>query len=165
MADGSTPSKPKARSNGKHPGGRPPIYKAEFCQTVIELGKKGYSQARMAAHFGVAKQTIVDWSRTQPEFTDALARARAYSQNWWEHQAQLGLKDKNFNAPLWDKMVKSMFREDYDRPDRIEHTGKDGGAIETLDKDPGSAARKIAFMLGRAVGRQERKEDAEPKSA
>lgn len=159
MADGSTPSKPK-RSRG-----RPTDYKVEYCEEVIALGKKGYSQARMAAHWGVAKASVTEWAKLHPEFSNALARARTLSQNWWEHQAQLGLKDKNFNAPLWDKMVKSMFREDYDRPERIEHTGKDGGAIETLDKDPGSAARKIAFMLGRAVGRQERKEDAEPKSA
>lgn len=165
MADGSVPSKPKARSNGKHPGGRPPAYKPEYCLEVIDLGKKGYSQARMAAHWGVAKATVTIWAQEYPEFSNALACARTHSQAHFEQVGAKNFKNRNFNTPLFMGLMKSMFREDYDRPDRIEHTGKDGGAIETLDKDPGTAARKIAFMLGRAVGRQERKEDAEPKSA
>lgn len=41
-----------------------------------------------------------------------------------------------------------MFKE------RIEHTGKDGGPIETVDLSPTEAARRIAFTLARA--RQEK---------
>lgn len=150
MADGSVhlPERPK------HPGGRPSLYRVEYCDTVIELGKQGYSKARMAAHFDVAKQTIDQWAKDHAEFSDALTRARTHSQSWWENEAQSGLKNRDFNAGIWDKSVKSMFREDYQDRSTLEHVGKDGEAIEI--KDSSIDARRVAFMLGRAVGRAQK---------
>lgn len=141
----------------KPPGyvfGRPPDYRPEFCDRIIELGKLGYSQARMAADIGVAKSTITEWAKSHPDFSNALARARTLSQAWWEQEAQTGLKNREFNAGIWDKSVKSMFREDYTDRTINEVVGKDDGAIEI--KDTGADARRVAFMLGRAVGRAEK---------
>jgi transposase len=138
----------------KHPGGRPPDYRPEFCDRIIELGKLGYSQAQMAAELDVAKCTITYWAKVHPEFLNALERARTYSQSWWEMKAQSGLESRDFNAALWDKSVKSRFREDYTDRTINELVGKDDGAIEF--KDNGADARKVAFMLGRAVGRAEK---------
>jgi hypothetical protein len=109
----------------------------------------------MAAHFDVAKQTIDQWAKDYPDFSDALTRARTHSQSWWENEAQGGLKNRDFNAGIWDKSVKSMFREDYMERTSTEITGKDGEAIEV--KDATADARRVAFMLGRAVGRAEAK--------
>ena len=134
--------------------GRPPTYRPEFCERIIELGKLGYSQARMAAALDVSKQTITDWAKRHVEFSDALSRARTYAQSWWEQEAQTGLKNREFNAGIWDKSVKSMFREDYTDRTINEVVGKDDGAIEI--KDTGADARRVAFMLGRAVGRAEK---------
>ena len=133
--------------------GRPPDYRPEFCQRIIELGKRGYSQARMAADLDVAKQTITDWANRHPEFSDALKRARTHSQCWWEDAAQNGLQNREFNAAIWDKSVKSMFREDYTDRTVNEMVGKDGETLTLSDNS--EAARAIAFMLGRAIGRQE----------
>ena len=133
--------------------GRPPKYKPEFCDRIIELGKMGFSQAQMAADIGIAKQTITDWAKQHSDFSDALMHARTFSQAWWEREAQSGLRDRDFNAGIWDKSVKSRFREDYTDRSINEIVGKDDGAIEI--KDGGADARKVAFMLGRAIGRQE----------
>lgn len=157
MADGSLPTTTKP----KHPGGRPPTYRAEFCDRIIELGALGYSQARMAADIGVAKATITMWAKEHQEFLNALERARTLSQSWWENAAQNGLENRNFNAAIWDKSVKSMFRDDYTDRTVNEIVGKDDGAIEI--KDAGADARKIAFMLGRAMGRLD-KTNADAKS-
>ena len=147
MADG-------VPSPAKHPGGRPSDYRQEFCEAIIEMGKLGFSQAQMASQINVAKSTITEWAQKIPEFSNALARARTHSQRWWEEQAQLGLKDRDFNAGIWDKSVKSRFREDYTDRTISEIVGKDDGAIDI--KDGGADARKVAFMLGRAIGRQEK---------
>lgn len=114
----------RAENNGGvHPGGRPPDYKSEFCRLIIELGREGYSQARMAAAIGVSKQTITDWAKRHTEFSDALTRARTLSQAWWEEKAQAGLGNREFNAAIWDKSVKSMFRDDYTDRTINEQTG------------------------------------------
>jgi len=145
MADGSEPVRRER--------GRPSLFKPEYCDTVIELGKQGYSKARMAAHFDVAKQTIDQWAKDYPDFSDALTRARTLCQAHWEHRGYGGLENKNFNTPLYIGSMKSMFREDYMDRSSTEITGKDGEAIEV--KDATADARRVAFMLGRAVGRAE----------
>lgn len=156
MADGCVPAEPKRI-------GRPPDYRPEFCERIVELGSQGYSQARMAADIGVCKQTITDWAKRHPAFSDALRRARSYSQAWWEQRAQSGLEDRNFNAAIWDKSVKSMFREDYTDRTINEHVGKDDGPISL--NDTGADARKVAFMLGRAMGRLDARQKEESVSS
>lgn len=108
----------------------------------------------MAADLDVAKATITEWAKQHADFSNALSRARTLSQAWWEAQAQSGLENRDFNAGIWDKSVKSMFREDYTDRTVNEIVGKDDGAIEI--KDSSTDARKVAFMLGRAVGRAEK---------
>ena len=126
--------------------GRPTLYKPEYCETILELGRKGYSQAMMAAHWEVAKATINDWAKANPDFSNALARARVLSQGWWEKKAQEGLENREFNAALWKHSVTSRFREDYTDVTKTEVTGKDGGALEVKSSDS-ALAREVAFML------------------
>jgi transcriptional regulator with XRE-family HTH domain len=146
----------------KHAGGRPPIYRVEFCERIIEYGKMGYSQAQMAAQLDVSKQTITDWAKQHTLFSDALTRARTFSQSWWEAKAQDGLENKDFNAGLWDKSVKSRFREDYTDRTVNEMVGKDGEELKLGDSS--DAARAIAFMLVRAIGRQEKASETKSRS-
>lgn len=155
MADGCVSVEPKKV-------GRPPAYQPKFCDRIIELGAMGYSQARMAADIGVAKQTISEWAKRYPEFLDALTRARTLSQSWWESQAQDGLKNREFNTPLYLGSMKSMFRDDYTDRTINELVGKDDGPIAL--SDTGADARKIAFMLGRAMGRLDARQKAESHS-
>ena len=108
--------------------GRPSLYRPEYCETVVELGKMGKSMVQMAAHFDVDRETINYWAATNPDFFAALMRAKVHSQTWWEDRGQTGLDDRNFNAPLWHKNVASRFREDY--ADRKEVTGANGGPIQ-----------------------------------
>ena len=158
MTDTAVPLNAKEKPAG-YVFGRPSVYRDEFCERIIELGKLGYSQAQMAAALGVAKQTITDWAKSRSDFSDALTLARTFSQSWWEGKAQTGLEDRNFNAGIWDKSVKSRFRDDYTDRTVNEIVGKDDGAIEI--KDGNADARRVAFMLGRAVGRAEAKAAAE----
>jgi hypothetical protein len=107
---------------GKHPGGRPTDYLPEYCDKVIALGKEGKSRAQMAAHFDVSRPTIDNWADAHPEFFEALSRAQAHCQAWWEDQGQKGLVIPGFNAAVWKKSVEARFRDDY--TERQEQTVK-----------------------------------------
>lgn len=93
--------------------GRPTDYKPEFCNAVLDLGRQGYSNAEMAAHFGVAKQTFSQWKGVHPEFADAVTRADALAQSWWEAKAREGVVDNKFNANLFKIIAYNRWRDDY----------------------------------------------------
>lgn len=57
--------------------GCPPKYKPEYCQQVIDFMGKGYSLTAFAGHIKVARETIYDWERRYPDFSDAIKKARA----------------------------------------------------------------------------------------
>lgn len=120
----------KEEAPKKKPMGRPTKYKPEYCEAIIELGKQGKSIAQMAAHFDVDKASIYRWSEESEDFRTALARAKAYSQTWWEDKAQENLGSRDFNAQLWLKSVASRFREDYTEKQVTEVSGPDGGAMK-----------------------------------
>jgi len=115
----------------KRPVGRPSKYKPEYCEQIIELGKQGKSIAQMAAAFDVDKASVYRWADEEETFRTALARARTYSQTWWEDKAQQNLGTRDFNAQLWLKSVASRFRDDYTEKQVTEVSGPNGGAIKT----------------------------------
>jgi hypothetical protein len=61
----------------KHPGGRPSEYRPEYCQAVIDCMAQGFSLTAFAGSIRVAKDTIYQWVKVYPQFSDAVARARA----------------------------------------------------------------------------------------
>ncbi len=110
------------------PAGRPTEYREEYCEAVVELGKEGKSPAQMAASFDVSRQTIDNWAAAHPEFLEALSRAKAHAQAWWETKGVDGMTADKFNALVWKTSMQARFREDY--TERHEHTGKDGGPVQ-----------------------------------
>ncbi len=95
------------------PAGRPSPYEPSYCDEVIDLGKAGKSKAQMAAHFDVSRQTIDNWAASHGEFLEALSRADAHAQAWWEDKGMKGMEAPGFNAAVWKKSVEARFREDY----------------------------------------------------
>lgn len=106
-------------------GGRPTLYRPEYCETVIELGKQGDSLVQMAAHFDVTRQTLENWASDHPEFLAALNRAKTHCQNWWEKAGREGmfLGGSGFNAAVWKKSMEARFREDYTERQEVHQTG------------------------------------------
>lgn len=104
--------------------GRPTSYKPEYCEQVVELGKEGKSLAQMAAHFDVARQTIDNWAADNPEFLEALNRARVHMQAKLEEMGFAGLTNKEFNAAVWKKTMEARFRDDYTERKELDHKGQ-----------------------------------------
>lgn len=112
------------------PAGRPTKYDPAYCEDVVELGKAGKSLAQMCAHFDIARSTIDQWSADNPEFSEALARAKVHAQAWWEDKGVVGMESDKFNAAVWKKSVEARFREDY-----TERREVAGGLSVTIAKD------------------------------
>lgn len=62
---------------GKHPGGRPSAYKAEFAGIAYRHCLLGATDKDLAAAFGVHVDTIDEWKRKQPKFSESLKKGKA----------------------------------------------------------------------------------------
>jgi hypothetical protein len=102
---------------------RPTEYKQEYCETIIEAGKQGKSIAWMASELEVNKDTIYEWARVHPEFSVALACARAHSQRWWEDAGQAGMDKPGFGASVWSRSMAARFPEDWRENKGVELSG------------------------------------------
>ena len=57
-------------------GGRPSEYRPEYCRAVIDFMAQGFSLTAFAGSIRVAKDTVYEWIKVHPQFSDAVARAR-----------------------------------------------------------------------------------------
>lgn len=114
--------------------GRPTLYRKEYCQRVMELGAQGKSPAQIAHDLGVLRETMIQWGDTYPGFLTALRMAKQAEQNHWENLGHSGLDADKFNALVWKTSMQARFRDDYTEKRINEHTGKDGGPIQTEAK-------------------------------
>jgi hypothetical protein len=112
------------------PAGRPTKYEERFCEEVVNCGKQGMSRAEMAAHFEVTRETLNEWAKAHAEFSDAVTRATEFSLAWWEQQGRENLKTASFQSALYGRAMSGRFPAEPYR-ERVEHTGKDGGPIDT----------------------------------
>ena len=113
--------------------GRPTKYKPEYCEQIVELGKQGYSKARMACAFEVARSTLDDWAAEHKEFYDSITRAREESLAFYEAKAAEGLDAMGFNSALWGKLMGGMFPDDYSDRKKLEVTGNNGEPVQTVN--------------------------------
>ena len=132
--------------------GRPTLYKPEYCERVIEMGKEGKSPAQMDATLDVDRATLAHWGEKEEEFLAALSRARTFSQQWWEDKGQQALDAQHFQSSVWAKSMQSRFREDYTERRDMQHSGK--VEVELPDRE---TARRAAFLL--AKGQRDKSQD------
>ena len=141
-----------------HPLGmsRPTLYRSEYCEQAEELGAQGKSLAQIGAAFGVARVTLHAWADSYPEFAKSLARARDLALAWWEDAGQTGMwqspEGEKLNPQLWSRSMAARFPDDYRESNKVELTGKDGGALQ-IDETTRSA--RVAQLLALAAQRKD----------
>ncbi len=86
----------------KHAGGRPSEYRLEFCPMVISHMSQGLSLETFGAVISHSKDTLYEWIKVYPEFSDAVNEARLKSQLFWERMGVNG----TMGAPLQVKNEK-----------------------------------------------------------
>jgi hypothetical protein len=72
MQDREDPETPEPTPKPKHPGGRPPKYKAEYVDQARMLMRLGATDREVAQFFKVDPVTIYRWSLQHPKFCKAL---------------------------------------------------------------------------------------------
>jgi transcriptional regulator with XRE-family HTH domain len=117
----------------KKPVGRPTDYRPEFCEQIIEFGKKGYSESQVAAEFGVTRKTLNNWEAEHPDFLYSSGVYRELAQSWWESlaQNQMLAPTPGFSSGLWSKSMAARFRDDYTERSKTDITT--GGEKLSLD--------------------------------
>lgn len=118
----------KKKLEAKRPVGRPSLYRPEYCEQVIELGREGHSFTAIAALLDVDKATMLGWVSTHAEFSTALTRAKQLEQLWWEEVGRRSLFADKFQSVVWKTSMAARFRDDY--TERKEMTGANGGPIQ-----------------------------------
>ena len=91
--------------------GRPTSYTPEVCDIVVGLGAQGLSKASIAHVLGISVDTLYAWSKEFPAFSEALARAHAASQHWWEQHGQRHLTADRYQAQVWHRSMAARFNE------------------------------------------------------
>ena len=82
-------------------------YNPEFCKKLIKHLKSGNSYTSFASRVNVHIDTLYEWEKRYPEFSEAKKEAFAHSQAFWE---DMGLKMAlNGNAQVWKFNMKNRF--------------------------------------------------------
>jgi transposase len=114
----------------KRPVGRPTLYKPEYCEEVVALGKLGKSIEQICANLNTPVRTLYEWRDRFPEFSQALEDAKSYEQAWWEDQAYSYMVETKegprLNATLWSRSMAARFPKKYREQVKQEITGADG---------------------------------------
>ena len=151
--------------------GRPSKFDQTKCAQAEKLCKLGATNKELADFFEVNEDTIKEWAKVHPEFSAALKSGREMAdatvgERLFQRAIGYSHPDvhlSNYQGTVTKTDIVKHYAPDTTacifwlknrRPDlwrdRVEHTGKDGGPIETSVKDD-ELARWLAFETARSV--------------
>lgn len=58
------------------PAGRPTLYDPKYCDEVVDFMGQGYSYTAFAGHLRINLDTLYEWQKVHPEFSEATKIAR-----------------------------------------------------------------------------------------
>lgn len=117
-------------SKPKGPGGRPSLYRPEYCEQIVEHMSDGASILSFAAKIGVSRATIDNWAKEHPEFLGALQRGKSACAAWWESVGRNLAITGEGNAAMVIFGLKNMAADEWRDKQQHEHTGEGGGALK-----------------------------------
>lgn len=86
---------------GENKRGRPSKYDPSYCDLVLDtVGTKGKSVTQFARDLRVNRSTIYEWQNQHPDFSDALSRAKEWSEATWMDRLEGMMMTRDVNAPL-----------------------------------------------------------------
>lgn len=93
-------------------GGRPPKYKPEYCEMLVEHMGKGLSYESFAALIDTCRATLYVWEKQYPEFLDSKKRGFEKMSMFFEKMgiSAMAGKIKNFNAATYIFTLKNKLK-------------------------------------------------------
>ena len=67
----------------KKPIGRPSKYRKEYCQQIIDSGRRGETLVHFACDIMVTKDTLLEWASKHEDFSVALKIAKQLNEAYW----------------------------------------------------------------------------------
>lgn len=92
--------------------GRPTKYDPKMIDEIVPFMSQGYSKEALAGHLGISKDTLYEWVKLYPEFSDAIKRGVSKSQMLWEQKGMEGLftdEKTKFAQSMWIFNMKARF--------------------------------------------------------
>jgi transposase len=117
----------------KHAGGRPSLYKPEYCEQIVAHMSDGSSATSFAASIGTCRDTISSWASERPEFSVALKKGKAACAAWWEKVSRSNAMEGGGNAALCIFGLKNMAPHEW--KEKIEVEGSQSITINITGKD------------------------------
>lgn len=101
--------------------GRPSKYDPAYCEAVVECMGQGLSLTAFAASVDVCRQTVHNWMAENPEFLDAVNKAKAKRVAYLERR----LLDGEFGARVTSHIfaLKNADPEEWRDKREVEHSG------------------------------------------
>ena len=118
----------------KNKGGRPTLYRPEYCVIALDFIGTGHSTESLGSQYGVDASTIYDWIKKYPEFAKAVKKGESRRADYIEgllREQAAGISKGStaaaiFLAQNWTKLQ---------NPQRVEVGGKDGAPISVEIRD------------------------------
>lgn len=101
----------KSKDKGYKKRGAKTKYREEYCEQLVEHMAKGFSFESFAATVDVDRDTIYEWAKVHPEFSDAKKRGIVKSLLRFEALALANMTNKNFNTTSWIYQMKCRFNQ------------------------------------------------------
>ena len=105
----------------------------EFCHLVIELMAQGRSLDGCAYLLGVHPDSLYEWQKVHPEFSESVRAGRAAATAFWEGRLLDVAQGRSGNAQAiqWALRNRSRAASGWDHAHaKLEVSGPDGGAVQ-----------------------------------
>lgn len=103
------------------PAGRPSKYRDAYCAEVIACGQEGLSLTAFAGSIGVSRDTVNEWTREHPEFSDAIKVHRAKRTEYLERTLLSSEQGPRVTARIF--ALKNADPENWKDKQEHEHSG------------------------------------------
>jgi hypothetical protein len=122
---------------------------------VLNHLAEGYTLASFGGIIGASRDSLYEWAKVHEGFSDAIKKGRAKGQHLWEQRLSKQAIDGAGNTAAIIFAMKNLYQDDWAEKIINEHTGKNGGPIETVDMTDIEKARRVAFALAQASNAQQ----------
>ncbi len=110
--------------------GRPTAYTKAMADEIISLMATGLSLTASAADLGVHRDTLYDWEKTNPEFSDAIKLARGKRQLFLERRLITATEGPVVTSSIF--ALKNAAPEDWREKQDVAVTGSMAVSFKTV---------------------------------
>jgi hypothetical protein len=110
--------------------GRPSKFRTAYCDEVIAAGEEGLSLTAFAGTIGVSRDTVNEWTRAHPEFSDAIKIHQAKRTAYLERTLLSSDQGPRVTARIF--ALKNADPENWKDKQDVEHSGHINVIIENF---------------------------------